>query len=83
MKTKGRELAELLRDIMAESEAFGGGEVTEESLQKTAEAIQADIDKGELEPDEQGMYYHIYMVDEYGGLFEKDLDNAPPAGTIV
>lgn len=71
---QGRELAELLRDILAESERYGGGDVSESTLEATGKAIQADIDSGELEPDETGAYYHIYFDDDYGGLIIKDLE---------
>lgn len=71
--TKGRELAELLSQIMGESDAFGDGEVSETTLEETGKGIQADIDNGTLEPDENGMYYHIYFDEHYGGLIAKDL----------
>lgn len=72
--TKGRELAELLRDILSESEAFGNGEVSESTLEITGKVIQQDIDKGELVPDENGAYYHTNFDSEYGNLIIKDLE---------
>jgi len=73
--SKGEELAELLRDIMSEQDMPDAtGEVSEETIFITAQAIQLDIDNGVLVPDEEGRYYNPLMPDLYGELIERDLE---------
>lgn len=72
MKTRKdfEDFARLLLEIYVESEDFGDVKMPDCIINATADSIQEDYNTCWLKEDENGNLYHIYVVEEYCGLYE-------------
>lgn len=70
------DLAELLRDMISESEEYAGivDEVPQSVVHMTATALQSAFESGDEEPDEHGNLYNIYLPNNYGGFIYSFFD---------
>jgi hypothetical protein len=76
IQTKYFDLAELLRDILLESDTYSSvpDKIPQNIISKTARDLQEAFESGEEAPDEQNRLYNIYLTEKYGGLIYQHLD---------
>lgn len=77
------DLAELLIQIMVES-CPTDVKISDKAKKKTARALQNGYERGDYVADETGALYNVWMIDDYGGLIDKEIqaqekEDIPPA----
>ena len=71
------DLAQLLCQIMVEEEHLSPDfKMSKEAMSKTAAILQSDFENGILVEDENKMLYYAGMIEDYGGLYEEEINKS-------